>query len=269
MLEAEEKAELAIELELENKTDELGAAEEEETPVLKGIELEAAELAMEETPVLRGTEGDTEEAAELAIELEFEKRTDELGATDDEAGAVLRGTDETGAAEDTPVLRGTEGEMLEAAELAMELELLYRADELGTTDDEAGAVLNGIDETGAEEETPVLRGTEALEKTEELATVELGNRPDELAMTDDDAAVLRGMDEEGAKEETPVLRGTELYTDELAMVLELGNRPDELAMTDDEAAVLRGIDDTGTDEEPPVLRGTELYTDELATVELG
>lgn len=81
--------------------------------MLRGIELDATELAAEETPVLRGTELtlDAEEKAELAIELEFEKRTDELGAADEEAGAVLRGIELEAAelaTEETPVLSGIE-----------------------------------------------------------------------------------------------------------------------------------------------------------------
>jgi hypothetical protein len=67
-----------------------------------------------------------------------------------------------------------------------------------------------MEETGAEEETPVLRGTD--ENTDELAIeLELGNRPDELGTMDEDAPVLRMIDELGAADEreTPVLRGTE------------------------------------------------------------
>jgi hypothetical protein len=130
--------------------------------------------------------------------------------------------DETGADEETPVLKGTELYTEETAELSMVLELGYKPEELGMADDTP--VLRGIDEAGAEEETPVLKGAELY--TDELAIeLELGNRPEELATTEDEAAVLRGIEDTGAEEETPVLKGTEEYTDEeaeLSMVLELG-----------------------------------------------
>lgn len=111
----------------------------------------------------------------------------------------------------------------------------YRPEELGT--EEEAAVLRGIElamELAMElatDDTPVLRITD--ETGAELATVELGYRPEELA-TEEEAAVLRGT--ELATDDTPVLRITE---------------------------------ELGTAEDTPVLRITEETGAELTTVELG